>query len=269
MTFFMKYKHKSTRKPPNSAKDSAKKLKIDLFGLHAVHEAWINPKRHIHGLYITEAALSQFDEALRMAQNRGIKRPSPTVIEKQLLDKSLPPGTVHQGIGLSSQALEEIDLDDIIRQEEPKDRSVLLMLDQVTDPHNVGAILRSACAFGAGGVIVQDKHSPELKGVLAKTACGAVEHCPVAFEINLARSIEALKKAGYFVAGLSEHADEGLSKLPEFPRLVLVLGAEGDGLRNLLQSKCDFLVRLPTQPPIASLNVSNAAAVALFSSLQP
>lgn len=252
----------------NRSKNELKsRLKIDLFGMHAVAQAWVNPKRHIHALYITDKAMDGFDEALKTAHDLGLKRPDPTMIEKSALDQSLSQGSVHQGIGLTCQGLEETDIGDIIRMEASKERSVLVMLDQVTDPHNVGAIIRSASAFGAGGMIMQSKHAPELRGVLAKTACGGVEHLPVAYETNLNRSIEAFQEAGYFVIGMCEHTEESVSKLSEYPKLVLVLGAEGDGLRRMIREHCDLLVRLPTAPPIASLNVSNAAAVALFAAL--
>ena len=182
-----------------------------------------------------------------------------------MLDGSTPSGSVHQGIALNCQALDEIDIHDIIRAEEAKDHSILIMLDQVTDPHNVGAIIRSSCVFGAGAMILQRKHAPELTGVLAKTACGGVEHLPVAYETNLTRSIEALQEVGYFAIGLAEEGETELQSLSaEYPKLVLVLGAEGDGLRRLVRQQCDLLSRLPTTGPISSLNVSNAAAVALF-----
>ncbi len=239
-------------------------FKIDLFGLHAVREAWLNPKRHIHALLITNNVLDQFDDALTKAQDMGIKRPAPQIVEKSVLDGATPAGSVHQGIGLNCQNLAEIDLSDIIRAEENKDKSVLVMLDQVTDPHNVGAIIRSASAFGSGGLIMQKKHAPEIKGVLAKTACGGAEHLPIAYETNLTRSLEELQEAGYFAVGLDERGEQTLSELPHYPKTVIVLGAEGDGLRRLVRERCDVLTRLPTQEPIASLNVSNAAAVALY-----
>lgn len=266
-----KNRQKQGQKPPHHGKNPNKnpaknsnKVKIDMFGVHAVTQAWINPQRHIHSLYITNKALDQFDEALKLAHDRGLKRPSPEVINKSVLDNSTPQGSVHQGIGINCQNLEEIDIDDIIRAEEPKERSVLIMLDQVTDPHNVGAIIRSACAFSTAGMILQKKHAPELKGVLAKTACGGVEHLPVAYETNLTRSIETLQKADYFAIGLAEEGEMELSALSGHDKLVLVLGAEGDGLRRLVREQCDALVALPTAGPISSLNVSNAAAVALF-----
>lgn len=250
---------KTTNSPPKQ------RLKVDLYGIHAVYEAWVNPKRHIHSLYITENALANFDKALKTAHDRGLKRPAPEIINKEQLDASTPMGSVHQGIGLNCQALAEIDINDIIRAEEIKEHSVIIILDQVTDPHNVGAIIRSSCAFGAGGMILQKKHAPELMGVLAKTACGGVEHLPIAYETNLTRSIETLQEAGYVALGLAEEGTNNLSEMSaQHSKIVLVLGAEGDGLRRLVREQCNILVALPTAGAISSLNVSNAAAVALF-----
>jgi 23S rRNA (guanosine2251-2'-O)-methyltransferase len=240
------------------------KTKIDLFGMHAVSEAWINPKRHIHNLYITDKALDGFDRALKTAQSMGLKRPTPEIIEKSMLDGSTPMGSVHQGIALNCQNLDETDIHDFIRMSETRERSVLVMLDQVTDPHNVGAIVRSACVFGAAGIIMQKKHAPELLGVLAKTACGGVEHVPVAYETNLTRALESLQEAGYFAVGLAEEGDDNLGDFAGHEKLVIVLGAEGDGIRRLVREQCDALTRLSTAGPISSLNVSNAAAVALY-----
>ncbi|MEM7618645.1 MAG: 23S rRNA (guanosine(2251)-2'-O)-methyltransferase RlmB [Pseudomonadota bacterium] len=245
-------------------KQTETKIKVDLFGIHAVREAWLNPKRHIHDLFITDSTLDQFDDALTKAHDMGLKRPVPKIVDRSVLDHSTPPGSVHQGVGLNCQNLEEVDIHDIIRSDEHKAKSVLIMLDQVTDPHNVGAIIRSASAFGAHGLIMQSKHAPDIKGVLAKTACGGVEHLPVAYETNLTRSLEALQAAGYFAIGLDERGEKALGELPHYPKTVLVLGAEGDGLRRLVREQCDVLTCLPTQEPIASLNVSNAAAVGLY-----
>ena len=250
----------------NQGKNTANKpkVKIDLFGAHAVSEAWTNPKRHIHALFITDSALDGFDAALKKAHDLGLKRPAPQIVDRSMLDHATNPGSVHQGIGLSCQGLEETDIHDIARMDADKDRSVLVMLDQVTDPHNVGAIIRSACVFGASGMIMQKKHAPELTGVLAKTACGGVEHLPVAYETNLTRSLEALQAEGYFAIGLDERGEQTIGQLPAYQKMVLVLGAEGDGLRRLVREQCDALAQLPTAGPISSLNVSNAAAVALY-----
>ncbi len=236
------------------------KLKADLFGLHAVREAWQNPKRYVHNLYITEATYKDFEPFLKTAA----KRPDPVIVTKDELDKAFSPGTVHQGVALSCQPLAESSVMDIIIKGTQKPRSVVVMLDQVTDPHNIGAILRSACAFGADGVVMQSKHAPEMSGVLAKTACGAMEHIDVAYETNLSRALEKLQENHYTVIGLDEHAAKTFSQLPKYDRAVIVLGAEGPGIRRLVREHCDVLVKLPTQEPIASLNVSNATAVALY-----
>lgn len=271
MTVSMKNprKHKKTgnnshRGRGDKTPQKSNKVKIDLFGTHAVTEAWINPKRHVHALYITDNALDSFDTALKKAHDLGITRPAPTIVAKESLDSSTPQGSVHQGIGMNCQALEETDIHDIIRANENAEKTVLIMLDQVTDPHNVGAIIRSSCVFGAAGMVLQRKHAPELTGVLAKTACGGVEHVPVAYETNLTRSLETLQDAGYFAIGLDERGEQTIEQLPEYQKMVLVLGAEGDGLRRLVREQCDVLAQLPAAGPISSLNVSNAAAVALY-----
>lgn len=236
------------------------RLKADLFGMHAVREAWANPKRYVHNLYITERAMKEFEPYLKTEA----KRPDPVIVTKDELDKIFSAGTVHQGIALSCQPLAEASITDIIIKGTQKPRSVVVMLDQVTDPHNIGAILRSACAFGADGVVMQSKHAPEMVGVLAKTACGAMEHIDVAYETNLSRALEKLQENHYTVIGLDEHSPKTFSQLPKYERVVIVLGAEGPGIRRLIREHCDVLVTLPTQKPINSLNVSNAAAVALY-----
>lgn len=243
------------------AKLAGKKLKLNLFGFHAVQAAWLNPKRHVHALYMTEAAAREFEG--RLPKELQNKRPASTVVAKEDIDRSLPPGTVHQGIALSCQPLEEISVQDLIIKAKDKQNSVLLILDQVTDPHNIGAILRSACAFGADGMILQSRHAPEADGILAKTACGALEHVPIAYETNLSRTMELLQDKGYFIFGLDERGEDiGTANLSG--KSVLVLGAEGPGMRPNIKEHCDSLIRLPMQGPMPSINVSNAAAVALY-----
>ncbi len=246
-----------------NTKTTSKKINVNLFGKHAVTEAWTNPNRVIDALYITDDSLEDFHNTIVDAQKKQIQRPEPKIVEKEKLAQATN-GHVHQGIGIQCRPLPEIDIGDIVRMEETKERSVIVILDQVTDPHNVGAIIRSASAFGAAGLIMQRKHAPELVGVLAKTACGGVEHLPVAFETNLARTIETLQEAGYFAIGLDERGEQTLADSPQYEKTIIVLGAEGSGLRRLVGEKCDILARLPTKPPIASLNVSNAAAISLY-----
>ncbi len=251
--------NKST--PRKTETEKKPRIQASLYGQHAVQEAWNNPERKIEALYITENALKNFDLA---APSEDSFRPQPILSDKKELDNTFPQGAVHQGIALQCADLPEVSIEDLIISNRDQKNVTFVMLDQVTDPHNVGAIIRSAAAFGAGGIIMQRKHAPELGGVLAKTACGGVEHVPVAYETNLSRTIETLKEGGYFVYGLDERGEQTIGKLKPGGKSVIVLGAEGAGLRRLVAEHCDALIKLPTQPPIASLNVSNAAAIALY-----
>lgn len=258
---------KSNKGPAKATTKKSKVKSPDLFGFHAVREAWLNPDRHISALYISSAALNAFQDTIEQANKRGLDRPSPTVIEKKDLDSSLPKGTVHQGIGICSQPLPEMDEQDLAIRTASKERSMIAILDQVTDPQNVGAILRSASAFGLDGIIMQKKHAPELDGSLAKIACGAVDHIPVAQATNLARTVRFLQEEGFFVIGLDEHSNEVIGQTHNanmHKKLCVILGSEGDGIRHLIKENCDILAKLPTGGAIASLNVSNAAAVAFY-----
>jgi 23S rRNA (guanosine2251-2'-O)-methyltransferase len=188
----------------------------------------------------------------------------PEIMSPQELDSLLPEGSVHQGLAVQAEPLSPPALDQVLTDETNRTAPPLIFLDQVSDPHNVGAILRSAAAFGAAALIVQDRHAPPITGTLAKTASGAVEHVPIIRVTNLSRALEVAERSGYFRIGLAGEAIETLSSYSIPNKVALVLGAEGPGLRRLTREKCDVLLRLPTQEPISSLNVSNAAAVALF-----
>lgn len=243
-----------------------KNNKPSLYGFHACRAAWLNPERIVEKLYITEQAKRGFEKTFLEAHHHGVRRPDPTIVDKRKLEKLLPKGAVHQGIALSCNPLGELDVHDLIIKVHPKKRARIAMLDQVTDPHNVGAILRSASAFGIDGMVMQRKHSPELSGVLAKTACGGLEHVPVAHATNLSREIESFQRAGFTVFGMDERG-ESFSKDMISGKTLLVLGSEGSGLRPLVKQHCDKLFSLPTQGQISSLNVSNAAAVAFFATM--
>ena len=260
-------KHKNRRRgKPNRPHSTAPEKKLataNIYGSHAVQAAWMNEERRIDHLYCTANALDGFGETLKKAQGRDLMRPEPIILDKAQLDKTVPPGAVHQGLALACGELPEIGLEDILIRERDAQHSVMIILDQVTDPHNVGAILRSACAFGAHGLVMQKKHAPALTGVLAKTACGAIEHVPVTYETNLSRSIETLQEQGYFVYGLDERGED-ITQQNTAGKSALVLGAEGPGLRRLVKEHCDSLIRLPMHGPMPSINVSNAAAVALY-----
>ena len=233
-----------------------------LWGLHAVRAAWLNPKRRIHRVWLTESGKASLDKSITEGKEALLKRPDAKMCERFELDRLTPPGSVHQGIVIETEALIEPALHDLINSDNPPD--VIIMLDQVTDPHNVGAILRSASAFGAGAVILTERNAPSMTGVLAKSASGAVEHTPQIHVVNLARALDELQEAGYWRCGLAEEGTKDLSEMDLSGRTVLVMGNEGEGLRQLTRKKCDELARLPTGGAIGSLNVSNAAAVALY-----
>lgn len=234
-----------------------------LYGIHAVTAAWLNPDRPCRHLYATAQALAGFAPVIADAAARGLKRPPPITVEREAIEKLLPLGAVHQGLALDAEPLPEVDLEDALIAA-GNGPATFVLLDQVTDPHNVGAILRSAAALGAKGVIVQTRHAPEVTGVLAKAASGAVEIVPLLRETNLSRAIERLRDENFFVVGLAERGETTIADTAFGERVVLALGAEGEGLRRLVAENCSQLVSLPTQPPIGSLNVSNAAAIGLY-----
>jgi 23S rRNA (guanosine2251-2'-O)-methyltransferase len=234
-----------------------------LYGIHAVGAAWLNPDRPCRHLYGTAQALAGFAPFIAKAAAAGLKRPQPITVEREAIEKLLPLGAVHQGLALDAEPLPEIDLEDVLIAA-GNGPATLVLLDQVTDPHNVGAILRSAAALGAKGVIVQTRHAPDVTGVLAKSASGAVEIVPLLRETNLSRAIERLRDEGFFVIGLDERGETTIADTMFGERVVLALGAEGEGLRRLVAENCSQLVSLPTRPPIGSLNVSNAAAIGLY-----
>jgi 23S rRNA (guanosine2251-2'-O)-methyltransferase len=184
-------------------------------------------------------------------------------VDRDGLERLLP-GAVHQGVALRVEPLPEPDLETLCDELAARPAATVLLLDQVTDPHNVGAILRSAAAFEADAVLLTERNAAPESGVLAKAASGALDLVPLVRVTNLARAIEALKAAGFWCIGLAEEATQTLAEADLSGRVALALGAEGEGLRRLTRERCDLLVRLPTGDAMPSLNVSNAAAVALY-----
>src|SRR5262245_45276653 len=227
---------------------------VPIFGIHAVEAALGNPRRAIRRLYLTDNAERRLQAALASRQ-----MPHERVLPKDL-DRRLGPDTVHQGALAEAEPLPEPTPQELA---EGAAGRPLLVLDQVTDPHNVGAILRSAAVLGAGGLVMTRRHSPPLDGALAKSASGALEHVPVGLVQNLARAIAELKELGFTALGLDGEAPERLEETAWPERVALVLGAEGKGLRQLTRESCDRLARIATDGPFASLNVSNVAAIAL------
>ena len=225
-----------------------------LYGRHPVLAALANPERRIERLLATK------EVAERHAAEFAGK--SIEIVAREEMAQRLPAGAVHQGLAALVTPLEDAVLEDVLAR--CSDDALILALDQVTDPHNVGAILRSAAAFGAAGLVVTERHAPADTGVLAKAASGGLEIVPLVRAVNLARSLEHLKEAGFWLYGLDERGDAAIDALDLKGRVCIVLGAEGEGLRRLTAEKCDRLVTIPTQAALAALNVSNAAAVAAY-----
>ena len=225
-----------------------------LWGWHAVVAALDNPARaRLKRLLATQERAHELGARLE----RDFAVEILTVAE---ISQALPSGAVHQGVALRAPLLEPLSLDDLA---DPA-KGVLLMLDQVTDPQNVGAIFRSAAAFGARGVILQDRHAPPLTGALAKAAAGAVDYVPHARETNLSRALEQLEVMGWRAVGLDGEADIDLANVLDDRPIVLVMGSEGEGLRRLVREHCDVLAKIAMPGGFESLNVSAAAAVALY-----
>ncbi len=223
-----------------------------LFGVHPVVEALRNPKRRFRRLLATENALRRLREDVgELPVDAELVRPSE-------IDRLLTPDSVHQGLYLVCDPLPSPDLDSL------PDDAVVLALDQITDPHNVGAILRSAAAFKVNAVITTNRHSPEATGVLAKSASGALELVPIIAVPNLARALNELNESGFMTVGLDSEGAENISAVPLSAPLALVLGAEGQGLRRLTRETCSVVARLDMPGEIKSLNVSNAAVLALY-----
>ena len=234
-----------------------------LYGRHASAAALANPRRHVRRLLWTAEAASTLGDGLAAARAGGRLEIAPEPIERGVLDRLLP-GAVHQGVALEVRSLPDLDLDEFADGLGARERAVAVVLDRVTDPQNVGAVLRSAAAFGADAVIVTERHATPETGALAKAASGALDHVPLIRVANLARALARLKESGFWCIGLAREAERTLAQARPSGRVALVLGSEGAGLRRLTRDRCDMLVRLPTAGPIDQLNVSNAAAVALY-----
>ena len=223
-----------------------------LYGFHAVREAVRAGRRKLLDLYATEEAAAKLADDIAQA---GLR---PHIVEGRDIALRLGAGAVHQGVLLEALPLSSPELSKI----ESKS-GIILLLDQITDPHNVGAILRNAAAFGADAVVVTGRHAPNMAGVVAKAASGGLEHVAIVTVTNLARALESLGEGGYVRVGLDSEAAQSFAEVPMRRPIALVMGGEGKGLRRLTREKCDFLARLDMPGAIKSLNVSNACAVAL------
>ncbi|WP_374651604.1 23S rRNA (guanosine(2251)-2'-O)-methyltransferase RlmB [Dongia sp.] len=224
-----------------------------LFGHHAVEAAIRNPRRQIHRI------VAAGDAAAALGRGTEVE-----AVDRDFIDKLVGRDVVHQCLAARVSPLPEADIYEICDTARERENAVVVVLDQVTDPHNVGAILRSAAAFGAIAIVLTERHAAPESGILAKSASGALEHVPLVRVTNLARAMDELKEAGFWCIGLAAEASQPLSAVKSGGKVALCLGAEGAGLRRLTREHCDLLVRLPTSGPIDHLNVSNAAAISLY-----
>jgi 23S rRNA (guanosine2251-2'-O)-methyltransferase len=246
------------RLPANPPGDSAGYW---IYGEHAVLGALGNPARRLKSLLIGKGSEPPRAVLAAAAEHPGLD--IRTAVGREEFARILPESAVHQGIAVQALPLDQPDLEALPPAPEGR-RSLVVLLDQVTDPQNVGAILRSACAFGARAVVATDRNAAPESGALAKAASGALEAIPYIRVTNLVRALDRLKESGHWSVGLSADAAPLLADLDLGPGVVLILGSEGRGLRRLTAAHCDFQARLPTLGRLADLNVSNAAAVALY-----
>ncbi len=242
--------------PPHRSEHAPAPGRFWLYGQHPVAAALANPDRPIYRVLATEGALPSIDAAAR-ARRLAVEQATP-----ERLAQILPPEAPHQGLALSVGELPQRDVAEV--GADPSARSLVLALDQVSDPRNLGAILRTAAALGVEAVLLPQRRSAELGGACAKAASGALDLLPIVEVVNLARALGELKGRGYWIVGLDGAAPERLEALDLPPRVVLVLGSEGEGLRRLVAESCDHLARLEIDPRMESLNVSVAAGVALY-----
>ena len=230
-----------------------------IWGTHAVLAALQNEERSLEKLVLTEEVRDEMPEEL-------LKKCPSQILERREMERLLPTGAVHQGIGLKAKALPSMAIEDLLVELE--DNDVLLILDHVTDPHNVGAILRTCAAFNVKALIMTDRNAPPLSGALAKTASGALERVPVILVTNLARTLETLKKHEIWTIGLAEEGEKSLQHTGLPGKKALVMGGEGEGLRRLTREHCDILAKLPTNPEFPTLNVSVAAGISIYALTQ-
>ncbi|HEV2154644.1 23S rRNA (guanosine(2251)-2'-O)-methyltransferase RlmB [Bradyrhizobium sp.] len=243
---------KSAGRPARRERDSHGDGPVILYGWHTVTMALQNPARRIRKLTLTENA------AKRLADENIQTRIAPEIVRPQEIDRLLSPDAVHQGLLAEADPLPSPDIEDLAQE------GIVLVLDQITDPHNVGAILRSAAAFAVKAIVTTARHSPEATGVLAKAASGALELVPMVTVQNLARALNELNDCGFQTVGLDSEGSEDLSDVTLREPLALVLGAEGKGLRQLTRETCSVVARLDMPGEIKSLNVSNAAVLSLY-----
>ena len=261
---------KFVRKNSGDSTGASSRLRIPdksllLWGKHAVAAALENPDRRIYELFFSESSQTKIQKLIRsrlsIFEANKIKL---NALSSKDITALLPDHSVHQGFAAIVGELDCGDLDFLINKTRSSKYSFVVVLDQVTDPHNLGAVIRSAAAFSVDAIIVHDRSTPRLDGALGKAASGALEHIPIIRTKNIARAIDKLKKFEFWCIGLSDDAHNDLSSLSLYNRTAVVLGAEGEGLRRLTRESCDSLARLPTSLNFPTLNISNAASITFY-----
>lgn len=232
------------------------KNQVLIYGRHAVIAAINNPRRHIIKVMCLRENANELKG--KIADNKI------AIVERKEIDRQLSSDAVHQGFLAVAEMLPDTDIEEICEQAQQLENCHLLILDQVTDPQNIGAIVRSCAAFGSLALIVQDKNSPQESGAMLKAAAGTFENMPMCRVTNLSRALEQLKKAGFWIVGMDGYAQTDIDKFDKKGRLAVVMGSEGKGMRRLVEESCDITLRLPIAKNVESLNVSTAAAVVLY-----
>jgi 23S rRNA (guanosine2251-2'-O)-methyltransferase len=247
----------SEKKKPFHKPQTERPSGLWLYGIHAVRAALSNPKRHVKRAVLTARAAEEIGDPL-------LGKIRHEIVDMDAVSRLLPQGSVHQGAALNCEPLTRRELRDVLTEREQGRRRIALVFDQITDPHNAGAILRSAAAFGVAAVIVQDRNAPPESGVLAKAASGALDSVPYVVVVNISRALQELGDLGFWRIALAGDGDQPLRDAVPQGDVALVLGSEGSGIRRLVREHCDGAAFIPIDNRIESLNVSNAAAVALY-----
>lgn len=242
----------------NTSNNSAN---IILYGRHPVMAVINNKNRHISKILCTK---DNFDELKAVCQQNEVNTGIINTVDKKEIDRILPRDAVHQGFAIYCSELEDYSLEDICIMADEKERCHVLVLDQVTDPQNIGAIIRSCVAFDALALILQDKNSPTETGAMAKASAGTIENLPICRVTNLSRAIQQLKTAGFWTIGMDGYATAYIDEVDKSGKTAIIMGSEGKGLRRLVEESCDTTVKLPISDKVESLNVSTAAAIALY-----
>lgn len=256
--FSQKPTHKNKKKHGQSNFEKNKSESL-FYGKHPILAVLNNPNRTVKKLYILKKSYNEFEQHIKNAKADCVE-----VIIKDNFDDLIDKQTPHQGALASVKPIDNFSIEQLCSQTKNKEKSIVVMLDQITDPHNIGAIFRSSASFNADAIIMPDKNTPEETGSLAKSASGTLEITPYIKVKNLARAIDYLKDHGYWVLGLDSNSNQNIRNIDLPDKIVVIMGSEGKGLRKLTQEKCDFEIKLPISSKVESLNVSNATAITLY-----